>query len=125
MLGKMPAMLRGILEETFASQHDMMLVGLSDSGTSSVSATVAANRPDVLIVGVERQDWANGYVGLFVDHPHLHILAIGDDARSATMHELYIRRWRVAELSPPAIVAAVRASRDGGDEQVAPFSNAR
>jgi hypothetical protein len=75
-------------------------------------------------VGVERPDWANGYVGLFVDHPQLHILAIGDDARSATMHELYIRRWRVADLSPTAIVAAVRASRDDGDEQVVPFTRA-
>ena len=37
MLGRMPAMLRGILEETFAAQGDMMLVGLTDSASSSVS----------------------------------------------------------------------------------------
>src|SRR5262245_22579493 len=109
MLGKMPAILRDILEETFASQRDMMVVGISDPAAprSMVAATVAASRPDVLVVGVDRQDWAPGFVELFVDNPELHILAIGDDARSATMHELYIRRWHVPALSPPAIVAAV------------------
>ena len=111
MLGELPAIQRGILEQTFAVQGDMMLVG-TDSAGASLSARVAANRPDVLIVGVERDDWATGFTKLFAERPRLHILAIGGDARSATLQELYVRRQRITDLSPDAIVAAVRASRD-------------
>lgn len=110
MLGMMPAMLRDILETTFAREHDMTLVGKSDA-RSSLPADVAASRPDVLVVAVDRPELAAGYTGLLVDHPNLHILAIGEDARSAMMQEVYLRRWRVADLSPSAIVAAVRAAR--------------
>jgi hypothetical protein len=118
----MPAMLRGILEEALGSQGDVMLVGGSDALGSPETATVAASRPDVLIVGVEREAWADGYVELFADHPRLHILAIGDPARSATMHELYVRRTRIADPSPTAIVGAVRAARELNDAQVLPIS---
>ena len=111
MLRELPAMLRGILEHTFRAQNDMMLVG-TDSNEGSLSAQVAESRPDVLIVGVERPELANAYIELFVDHVDLHILAIGGDARSATMQELFVRRLRVADLSPDAIIAAVRASRE-------------
>jgi chemotaxis response regulator CheB len=125
MLGKMPAMLRGILEETFAGQGDIMLVGLSDS-RPSLSELVTAHNPDVLIVGVERADWATGFAELFVDHPSLRILAIGEDGRSAMMQELYIRRWRVADLSPRSIVAAVRASLETRNDIIdVPTSGAR
>lgn len=111
MLGELPAIQRGILEHTFAGQSDMMLVGINNAD-SPLSARVAANRPDVLIVGVERDEWATGFIELFIERPRLHILAIGGDARAATLQELYVRRQRIADLSPDAIVAAVRASRD-------------
>jgi hypothetical protein len=123
MLGSMPAIIRGILEQTLGTQQDMTLVGNYDAASpaASVSTMVAASRPDVLVVGTQQDEWAAGYLDLFADHPRLHILAIGDDARSAMMHELYVRRWRVAELSPPAIVAAVRAARDLDDTQKLPL----
>jgi len=111
MLGTMPAMLRNILETTFAREQDMTLVGES-GGRVSLSAEVAANHPDVLVVAVERLELATGYTELLIDHPHLHIFAIADDARSAMMQELCIRRWRVADLSPATIVEVIRAARD-------------
>ncbi len=125
MLGAMPAMLRGILEHVFATQPDMTLVGPPELQSTPVSAAVDAHRPDVLIVSVERPDWADGLVELFVEHPRLHILAVADDARAATIHDLYVRRCRVAELSPAAIVDAVRRARDADDEHAAPVSKAR
>jgi hypothetical protein len=108
MLGNMPAMLYAILEETFAGQRDIMVVRPSDS-SSSLSASVSSERPDVLVVGVDRPEWVSSFAQLFVDNPMLRVLAIGEDARSATMHELYLRRWRVADPSPRAIVDAVYA----------------
>jgi hypothetical protein len=124
MLGSMPAMLRGILAEVFAHQTDMLLVGPMDS-PSPMSAAVTAHQPDVLVVSVDKPDWADGLVELFVENPRLHILAIGNDARAATMHELYIRRWQVADPSPTAIVDAVRQARDRDGERVTPLSSAR
>lgn len=111
MLRELPALLRGILEQTFRAQDDMTLVG-ADRSDASLSAQVAENRPDVLIVGVERPELANAYVELFVDHATLRIFAISSDARAATMQELFVKRLRVADLSPDAIIAAVRASRE-------------
>jgi hypothetical protein len=108
MLGKMPAMLRDILGETFAGQRDIMVIDPSDS-TASLSMSVAEHQPHVLVVGIDKPDVVSNVVELFIENPSLRVLAIGEDARSATMHELYLRRWRVAELSPAAIVDAVRA----------------
>ncbi|MEO8619779.1 MAG: hypothetical protein ABI625_01865 [bacterium] len=122
MLGTMPAMVRGILEETFATQHDMMLVGNANADVA-MSATVAAHNPDILVVGMAHDEWASEFISLFIDHPRLHILAIGEDARAAMIQELYIRRWRISELSPMAIVDAVRASCAVENASARPISN--
>jgi hypothetical protein len=108
MLGKMPALLRDILGETLAGQRDIMLVGSPDSAVP-LSMSVAEHQPHVLVVAIDKPDVVSNVVELFLENPSLRVLAIGEDARSATMHELYFRRWRVAELSPGAIVDAVRA----------------
>lgn len=113
MLGELPSMIHGILEHTLAVQDDMQLVGTTRD-SASLADQVAASRPDVLIVGVDRPDWATRYIELFVRHAQLHVLAIGGDARSATVQELFVRQQRIPELSPDVIVAAVRASRDSG-----------
>jgi len=116
MLGKMPAMLRGILEETFATEHDIMLVGAGDSASATASvASVRMHQPDVLVVGVERRDWSAPFVESFVANPRLRVLAIGEDGRSGVVEELAIRRWRIPEVTPRSIVAAVRASLDGDE----------
>ena len=105
-------MLRDILDETFASQNDVILVGTCDR-ESALRDAVDRLTPDVVLVGVEQQDWAGGYLDLFRDHPDLRLLAIRNDARAAAMHECRIRRCSVAELSPASILAAVRAGCDG------------
>lgn len=117
MLGKMPAMLRGILEQTFARERDIMLVDTSESATA-LAASVAAHRPDVLVVGVERPDWSPAFTESFVAHPQLRVLAIGEDGRAGVIEELAIRRWRIPEVTPSSIVAAVRASLDHADDLI-------
>jgi hypothetical protein len=118
LLGGLPGILRDILEETFASQSDVMLV-VEDRGDpgASLRNAVDVHAPDVVIVGVDRQDWVGDYLELFRDHPLLRILAIRNDGRGAVMHELSIRRYRVTDLTPPAILAAVRASVAEAEEE--------
>ena len=108
MLGDMPAMLHGILEETFAGCADIVLVHPFHA-SNSLAESVAAQRPDVLVVGVEQHDPVDDFAALFAEHPTLRVLAIGEDARSAIIHELYRRSWRASSLAPSSIVDTVYA----------------
>ena len=108
MLGHMPAMLHGILRETFAGRRDIVLVHPVHT-RNTLRESVVAERPDVLVVGVDQHERVEDFVALFAENPSLRILAIGEDARSATMHELYLRRWRATDVTPGSIVNAVYA----------------
>ena len=125
LLGEMPEMLRDILDQTFASQDDVTVVGDRES-ISPLRAAVGLHDADVVIVGVDRQDWVGDYVELFRDRPMLRVLAIRNNGRGAVMHELSIRRYRVTDLTPTSILAAVRASvADAHDEADALFFRER
>ena len=108
MLGDMPAMLHGILEKTFAGCADIVLVHPFHA-SNSLAESVAAERPDVLVVGVHQHEHVDDFATLFAEHPALRVLAIGEDARSAIIHELYRRTWRAGELAPSSIVDTVYA----------------
>jgi hypothetical protein len=110
-LGPMPAILRDILDETFGSQDDVILVGTSNEDAALRDA-VDALSPDVVVVGIEQHDRADGYVDLFREHPDLRLLAIRNDVRSAAIHEFRVRRCVVAELSSATILAAIRGGCD-------------
>ena len=107
LLGQMPAMHRDILEETFASQGDIEVVGRVEASDSLLDA-VGALTPHVLILGVDRAEWSAEHFSLFRTHPPLHVLMLGNDARVASMFELQLHRTEIPELSPKAILAAVR-----------------
>lgn len=117
LLGPMPAILRDILDETFGSQDDVILVGTCNED-SALRNAVDSLSPDVVVVGVEQDDRAFRYADLFREHPSLRLLGIRNDARSAAMHEFRVRRCRVADLSSVAILSAVRDGCDGIWERV-------
>ncbi|MGQ0647752.1 MAG: hypothetical protein ACT4P7_09265 [Gemmatimonadaceae bacterium] len=120
LLGQMPAMHRDILDETFASQGDIEVVGCVEASDSLLDA-VSAFAPHVLILGADRDEWSAEHLSLFRAHPHTHVLLLGNDARSASMYELQVHRTAIPELSPRAILAAVReACRDGDTVASAP-----
>lgn len=108
MLGPMPALLRGILEETLRHNGDIMLVG-PPAPALALSAAVTLHRPDVVVVGGAQSAWLGEFSQVLFDRLQVHVLAIDDDARTATMHEVNVRRWPLADVSPESIVAAVRA----------------
>ncbi len=118
LLGPMPQMLREILEETFARQPDMAVVGPGAAGP--LREVVDRYAPDVVVVGREGRDWVGRHVDLFRHRPRLRLLVIRNDGSTAALHELRIRRCPVPDLSPDAVVAAVRQSwglqRCGGDD---------
>lgn len=107
LLGPMPAMHRDILDETFAAQDDILVVGRSAS-RDALAADVATLAPHVTIVGGESAEWSDEHLALLHAHPPRHLLLLANDARSASLFGLRVHRDDLAELSPRAILAAVR-----------------
>ncbi len=107
LLGPMPAMHRDILDETFAAQDDIVVVGRSASADTLV-ADVAALAPHVTIVGADSAEWSDEHLPLLDVQPPRHLLLLANDARSASLFELRIHRATLADLSPRAILKAVR-----------------
>jgi DNA-binding NarL/FixJ family response regulator len=111
LLGQMPGMLRDILRDTVRGHDDLEVVGVCDSA-AELGGFVDRSSPDVVVVGMERQESIGVFVALFRDHPDLRLLVIRNDARSAALHQLRFRRCRVTDVSPAAILAALRAPCD-------------
>ena len=116
LLGPMPQMLRDILVATLSAQADMVLVGQRTA--APLAEAVAAHAAEVVVVGADRNDRPEEYVEAFRHRPQVRVLVIRSDGRTAAMHELLIRRQPLRELSPDAVVSAVRrsgrAARRGG-----------
>jgi hypothetical protein len=114
LLGPMPAMHRDILDETFAAQDDILVVGRSTSPVA-LRGDVATLEPHVTIVGGESAEWSDEHLALLRAQPPRHLLLLANDARSASLFGLRVHRADLAELSPRAILAAVRqAPRERG-----------
>lgn len=120
VLGQMPAMHRDILEETFASQSDMMVVGRCDS-LKALHDAIDALASNVTVLGVDRAEWSADVLALFRSHPKLRLLPLANDARSAWLYELQVHRASIEELPPGAILAAVPENcADGASVAVVP-----
>ncbi len=114
LLGQMPAMHRDILEETLASQSDMMVGGRCDS-LEALHDVIDARAPNVTVLGVDRAEWSADFLALLRSHPKLRLLTLAHHARSASLYELQMHRTSIAELPPGAILAAVREDCADGD----------
>ncbi len=107
LLGPMPAMHRDILDETFAAQDDIVVVGHSTT-TDALVDDVSTLAPHVTIVGAESAEWREDHLALLDIHPPRHLLLLANDARSASLFGLRVHQTELTELSPRAILSAVR-----------------
>ncbi|MEP7380597.1 MAG: hypothetical protein ABI910_02870 [Gemmatimonadota bacterium] len=107
LLGPMPAMHRDILNETFAAQDDIVVVGHCAS-SDALAGDLATLEPHVTIVGSDSAEWSDAHFALISAQPPRHLLLLANDARSASMFGLRIHRSALAELTPRAILAAIR-----------------
>lgn len=111
VLGEMPGLLRDVLERLLAGRDDLAIVGVCES-VGELRSSLALLGADIVVIGTDHPEALGQFVDLFRDHPDLRLLAIRHDARAASMHQMRIRRCRVADLSPPAILSALLASCD-------------
>jgi len=92
----LPRLLSEVVTEILSKAHDIR-----------VSATFPedAGSPDVAIVGGADADQARGLLDRF---PRMKVLAVDEDGRNAVFYELRPYQVELGEISPEALLAAVR-----------------
>lgn len=105
----MPEIMRGIIEDTIASQPDLQLLEARPHA-----------EPDVVIVGTPKSEDHVAAEAALARWPHSRVLMVSTSGRHAMMYELKPFRTELGELSPTDLVAAIRSMRpshaapDGG-----------
>lgn len=108
VLVDLPRITREIVEQAVGAEPDMVIVDGFDAPASLLDA-VERGEPDFVISG---RDYEFAEVCAVLDErPHLHVLAVVDDGREATLYELRPTRTPLGEVSPQTIVEAIRGTR--------------
>jgi DNA-binding NarL/FixJ family response regulator len=106
LLVGMPLLLRELIREIVAQEEDLVIVGEADDGT--LPAAAARADADFVIVGLDDPGAAERYLELLEQRPLTKVLAISGDGRDAELWELHPRLIPVREVSPDAVLAAIR-----------------
>jgi hypothetical protein len=115
----MPRLLRDLIEGAISLEPDLRLLATGDD--PDLSASIRRGAVDVVVLGEQPASTAASHQQLLVDHPHLKIVVVTDDGRTASLVEL--RRVPVTVLSPRGLVDAILAAMaatgrgDGGGTQ--------
>lgn len=133
LLARMPRMLREILVNVIDAEGDMRVVSAGDGEADAASAVsaavsaaaaavrvqprdaalaarVASERPDVVIVGLERGELPTVCGELLGCFPHLKVLAIEERGRQASLYELRPVRTVLRDVSAHELVASIRGA---------------
>lgn len=112
ILGTMPPLLGDIIRETLGRHADVEVAADVLTRTEIVAA-VSDTRAHVAILGVAPNDWpaVSPLLGeLFATNPRLTIIAIASDGRSGYVYQLQPRTVAIDDVSPTALVEAIRAN---------------
>ncbi len=123
LITDMPAIMRSIIEDAIVAQPDMQLVVGCPPPIRHVDEP---ELPDVVIAGMENVEDLAVPEAMLACWPRSRIFMIAVSGRRAVMHELRPFRTELGELSPAALLAAIRSERhrsqsgqtagDGGTE---------
>ena len=109
-VGKMPRLLREIVEDAVRFQPDMKRIDSSEE--HDLSSAIKREQADVLIVAEPGIDDAASHEQLLLENPRLKVLVVSRDGREA--HLLEFRQIPVVEVSPQGLVDAIRAAVGSG-----------
>jgi DNA-binding NarL/FixJ family response regulator len=107
LLVEMPRMLCDIITDVVASQSDMIVVG-ELPGRAGLLAAADRTRADVIVFGLGDADLPDDCAPLFEAHPHIRLLGVAADGRRAFLYELRPQRTPLGEVSPQALLDAIR-----------------
>jgi DNA-binding NarL/FixJ family response regulator len=103
--GVLSDIVKGILDEP-----DIRLSG-EFPARRSIVAQVASTHADVVIVAAEDRSMPPTVRELLAERPRTKILTIGDDGRETFLYELRPHQIDLGQISPQALLDAVRTAR--------------
>jgi hypothetical protein len=106
LIGPMPDLLRGMIEDLLSSESDMIVLGRSDDSAGALEAAFGA-RADMLIMQ-ESEDGGTGLLHAIVEAPPFSIFAISPSGRHATAVNLVHEAVAFDTSSRTAFAAAIR-----------------
>ena len=106
----MPRILREIIRQSLAVEPDMQIVG-EFTGSVSLLPAVDQSGADFVIVGVDAMK-VEDVRFVLQERPHIKILAIGGDGKSAALYELRPNKVSLGEVSPDSLVQVIRNAAD-------------
>lgn len=109
-LAQLPALLHDIVRDAVLGEPDMRIVG-EYPGEAAFVPDLAAQAPDVVIVGVEQTEKPEDLPivdGFFRAIPFVRLLLVARNGHSALLYELRPHRLRLGEVSREGLIAAIR-----------------
>lgn len=103
----MPGILHDIVSEALRGARDVVVVGDVASACDPLETEIARTNPAVVVVGAEHPAVADG-VSLLGERARPKVIAVGANGAQATLHELLLHSTPLGELSPGALVSAIR-----------------
>lgn len=103
-------MLREIVSDLIASQHDMELVPAE--GTGDLEQKIDDGRADVVVLGAGKRGLDATARELLHRHPRLRCVVLRKDGRRGCSYRLTLDRQPFDEISTEQFVTAIRSPRD-------------
>ena len=102
----MPRMLRDIIEGAVNLQPDMQI--LDTTGDRDLSTAIKRCAANVVILAEQNPRSGSSHEQLLIEYPELKMFVVTDDGGAA--HLLEFRRIPVEQMSPQALLEAIRAA---------------
>jgi DNA-binding NarL/FixJ family response regulator len=110
LLATIPPTLGDALREIVAEQPDMEVVGeLADHGINVLLA-VGRTRADVVILGLAAAELPGVPSYLLGEYPHVKVVALTDDGRTAYLHEYRTQKVQIGEAALRTLLDMFRSA---------------
>ncbi|HEX8391843.1 MAG TPA: hypothetical protein VF665_05725 [Longimicrobium sp.] len=110
LLVAVPPLLGDIVRDALAAEPGVTVVNGGSAG--ELEDDVAAARADVLLAEDAGTELPDRYLRLMYRQPRLRLLLVSPDGRNAALWRMEPRRRALREVSPRALVDAVRAAAE-------------
>jgi hypothetical protein len=108
MVGRMPPMLRDIIEDAILCEPDMQLLPLR--APAHVRARASHDEPEVIVVATARLEGSREGERWLHDWPHARILVIETSGTRSMMYELRPHATPLGELSAVQLIDVIRST---------------
>lgn len=107
VVADIPVMIRDLIREALADQHDLVIVGEAEEREEAVRIAID-QRADVLITECKTEQLPKRYQELLLRLPTLGILSILSDGGSAELYTLKLDLQRIESIGMAELLAALR-----------------